>query len=206
MLNTNLSTRPFYNERAVHLGLLLVTALVVLVTAYNVNQIVTLSAQHTVLAAAADQAEARAQALRSTAARVRGSIDQAALARVGADAREANGLIARRTFSWTELFNRFEATLPPQVRITAVQPKVDRHGAVTLDFAVIAHSVDDVNTFMNRLEATGAFKGLLSRDEHLTNEGLLQANLESEYVPGDATARPAGGGPAARAEKGPARR
>ncbi|HEY7789719.1 MAG TPA: hypothetical protein VIC33_04345 [Vicinamibacterales bacterium] len=183
MLKTNLSTRPFYNERSVHLGLLVVLAIVVLITGYNVNRIITLSARHTALATEAEQAEARATVLRQSAARVRAGIDPKQLDVVSAEAREANGLISHRTFSWTELFNRFEATLPPDVRITTVTPKIERDGTITLDVSIVGRRVEDVNTFMNRLEATGAFVGLLSRDEHWSEDGMLQANLESTYVP-----------------------
>lgn len=208
MLKTNLSTRPFYNERSVHLGLIAVLVLVVAITAYNVNRIITLSARNTALATQAEQADARAAVLRQSAAKIRAGIDQKELDAVSAEAREANGLITNRTFSWTELFNRFEATLPPEVRITAVTPKID-HGSITLDVSVVARRVDDVNTFMNRLEGTGAFVGLLSRDEHWTDDGLLQANLESTYVPhapvttipeanGDATSAPPAHAPAGR--------
>ena len=45
-----------------------------------------------------------------------------------AAAREANQLIDRRAFSWTDLFNRFEETLPADVRIVAVTPQVDTRG------------------------------------------------------------------------------
>lgn len=183
MLKTNLSTRPFYNERSVHLGLMAVLVLVVIVTGYNVNRIITLSARNTALATEAEQADARADALRQSAARIRAGINQKELDTVSAAAHEANGLISHRTFSWTELFNRFESTLPPDVRITAVTPKIEQDGSITLDVSVVARRVEDVNTFMNRLEGTGAFLRLLSRDEHFGDDGLLQANLESTYVP-----------------------
>ena len=41
------------------------------------------------------------------------------------EARQANELIDRRTFSWTDLFNQFETTFPDDVRITAVRPTLD---------------------------------------------------------------------------------
>jgi Tfp pilus assembly protein PilN len=183
MLKTNLSTRPFYNERSVHLGLIVVLVVVVVITGYNVNRIITLSARNTALATEAGQADARATALRQSAAHIRAGIDQKELDAVSAAAREANGLISHRTFSWTELFNRFESTLPPDVRITAVTPTIAVDGSITLDVSVVARRVEDVNTFMNRLEGTGAFLRLLSRNEHWGEDGLLQANLESTYVP-----------------------
>ena len=42
---------------------------------------------------------------------------------VTAAAKEANDLIEQRTFSWTELFNHLEATLPENVMLTAVRPE-----------------------------------------------------------------------------------
>ena len=52
MLRTNLSTRPFYNERLVHLVLLLAAVLVAAVTVLNVVTLVRLSRQNTTLSAA----------------------------------------------------------------------------------------------------------------------------------------------------------
>ena len=51
------------------------------------------------------------QFLRANAARLRSSVDVAQIDAASVDARQANDLIDRRTFSWTELFNQFEATL-----------------------------------------------------------------------------------------------
>ena len=56
--------------------------------------------------------ERRAATLRADAERARRSVDRAQLETVAAAAREANRLIDQRTFSWTELLNRLEATLP----------------------------------------------------------------------------------------------
>ena len=42
--------------------------------------------------------------------------------------------------------------------------------------------MDDVNEFMEKLEATGAFVKVLSRDEKVTDSGQLVAALECEYV------------------------
>ena len=97
---------------------------------------------------------ASARDLRAKAAAARGSVDQARLAAVAAAAHEANALIDRRMFSWTELFNRFEATLPPGVRIAAVRPSVDQQGRLIMTIAVVARSVDDVDAFIEALEAT----------------------------------------------------
>ena len=155
MIRTNLSTRPFYNERSVRTLLVIVAVLVVAATAFNVSRVVGYSRSDTRLATQASRDEARAADLRKQAARLRASVDPKQVDFASADARQANDLIDRRTFSWTELFNQFETTLPDEVRITSVKPRSDRtHGTVIL-ITVVARGVDDVSSFMANLEATG---------------------------------------------------
>ena len=84
------------------------------------------------------QAEARSRSLREQASALRKTVDQGDIAVVQAAAREANLLIERRAFSWTDLFNRFEETLPADVRIAAVQPQIDDQGRMLVAVTVIS--------------------------------------------------------------------
>lgn len=191
MLRANFSTRPFYNERVVNLLLLVAAVLVLGLTVFNVSRIVSLSNQNTELLARAGEAEVRARQLRSAAQEVRRTLDVKQIQTVSASAREANTIIDRRLFSWTELFNHFETTLPDEVRIAAFRPKVDESGAIILAVTVVGRRVEDVDRFMGALEATHAFTGVLSREERITESGELLAVLDVRYVPDQATA-PAG--------------
>jgi hypothetical protein len=191
MLRANFSTRPFYNERVVNLLLLVAAVLVLGLTVFNVSRIVSLSNQNTELLARAGEAELRARQLRSAAQQVRRTLDVKQIQTVSASAREANTIIDRRLFSWTELFNHFETTLPDEVRIAAFRPKVDESGAVILAVTVVGRRVEDIDRFMGALEATHAFTGVLSREERTTESGELLAVLDVRYVPDQATA-PAG--------------
>ena len=184
MIHTNLSTRPFYNERAVHVWLLILGVMVVAASILNVTRVLHYSRSDTQLATQAARDETRAAELRVAAAQLRASVDLKQVDFASAEARQANGLIDRRTFSWTELFNRFEATLPDDVRITSVRPKLEPKRGIVLTIGVVSRTVDEVNQFMESLERTGAFADLLSSEEHIDEQGLLQASLTSVYVPG----------------------
>ena len=184
MLRSNLSTRPFYNERAVHLLLALAAVLMLAFTVFNVARIVSLSRENTDLVVRAGDEESRARQLRAAAQRTRQSLDPKAIEAVSASAREANAIIDRRLFSWTELFNYFETTLPDDVRITSVRPQTDRNGNVKISITAIARRVEDVDRFMDALETTRAFRDVLSIDERTTEEGDLLAVIEAQYVPG----------------------
>ena len=183
MIRTNLSTRPFYNERIVRLWLGAIALAVVAATAFNVSRVLRYSRRDTRLVTQASRDETRAADLHRQALRLRGSVDPKQVDYAAADARQANELIDRRTFSWTELFNRFEITLPDEVRIASVRPRVDRDHGFVLVINVTARSVDDVSAFIVNLENTGAFMNIRPADERTDEAGMLQSSLEAVYLP-----------------------
>jgi Tfp pilus assembly protein PilN len=183
MMRTNLSTRPFYNERAVHVWLGLLALVVIAATAFNVSRVLRVSGRNTGLAQQAAQDEARAADVRRRASQWRAGVDAAQIDTAALDAREANALIDRRTFSWTALFNQFETTLPDHVRITSVSPTIDPQGRVLLTIAIVAQSVDDVNEFMERLDGTGVFRELRPTQERASDETQIESVLEAVYQP-----------------------
>lgn len=188
MIRTNLSTRPFYNERIVHIWLAALAVITMAATIFTVTRVLQYSRSDTQLGAQASRDEARAADVRAEAARLRASVDAGQVETAALEARTANELIDRRTFSWTELFNRFETTLPDEVRITAVRPRVDREAGTLLTINVVADGTDEVAEFIENLEATGAFKELRGTSEERFNDrDLLEATIEMRYVPEGAT-------------------
>lgn len=191
MLRTNLATRPFYNERGVYLAIAVVAAFVAALTMFNASRLVTLSRQNRALVERTDQTQRRVDERRAAAERLQAGLGPQQLAAVSSSARQANQIIERRLFSWTELLNQFEATLPDEVRITTVRPKAGQPGPMTLTIGVVGRGVEDVDAFMDALERTGAFADTLSVEEGTNEEGALVAVIETRYLQG-------GAGPEAR--------
>jgi hypothetical protein len=187
----NLSTRPFYNERGVQAALSLAAAIVLAVTAYNLWQVYVLSGRHAELQGRISQEASKTRDLRERATAIRRSINPRELETTVAAAREANLLIERRVFSWTEILNQFETTLPAAVRISAVRPRLERDGTMMVEVVVLARTVEGVDTFIENLEKRGAFSGVLSREEFVNEDGLIQAALQGRYQPA-AVPAPAG--------------
>ena len=181
MLKTNLATRPFYNERAIHVLLALAAAIVLVVTLLNVSRIVTLSRRSTELSAGSSAARAEAVRLSTEATRIRRTINKDELALIVGAAEEANALIDQRTFSWTEFFNQIEATIPPDVMLTSVRPSF-KDGVTSVSMIVLAKKPADVDEFVEKLEATGAFENVLAANSELTDDGLQRATIHSQYV------------------------
>jgi Tfp pilus assembly protein PilN len=183
VIRANLSTRPFYNERAVQVWLLVLALIVAAATVFNVARVIRYSQTDTELATQASRDEARATDLRAEATRLRASVDPQQIEVASTEARQANALIDRRTFSWTDLFNQFETTFPDNVRVAAVRPTVDEKGGLVLTVNVVARSVDDVDELIRKLEGTGSFSNVLSVQEQFNTDGMLEATLEGNYLP-----------------------
>lgn len=190
MIRTNLSTRPFYNERAVHLALGVIALVVLGLTVVNLLAVVRLSRQNTGLSARIREDRAAAVELTRDAREIRQNINQVELNSIVAAAREANALIDGRTFSWTALFNQLESTLPPDVMLSSVRPTIVE-GETKITLIVLGRKRPDLDEFIEKLEATGAFENVLPRQENPSDDGLMQATIVATYVPEAPVAVPA---------------
>ena len=183
MLRTNLSTRPFYNARAVRAVLLALAVVVAGLTVYNAIRIVALLSSQSTLGASQAEARREAQRLRREALRIGSQIDRDELAVVAAAAREANALIDQRAFSWTDLMAQFETTLPQDVRIRVVQPRLDG-GRFIVSIAVQGQSPEDIDAFIEALEQSGKFRDVLPSVQSTSDDGLIEATIQGIYLAG----------------------
>jgi Tfp pilus assembly protein PilN len=180
-LRTNLATRPFYNVRAVHTMIAALALVVLVFTLFNAVQLVRLMASQRTLGARAAAQESEAERLKADAARIRTQINQKELEAVSAAAREANGIIDRRAFSWTALLTQLEGTLPDDMRITTVQPRLDQ-GVFKIGLIAEARRAEDVATFIEALEKTGSFKDVVPLQQQGVESGLIRVALEGTYA------------------------
>ena len=182
----NLATRPFYNDRAVHLVLAALGLAVVAVLVLGAMRLVDLSRTHRALTLQAEAAEREAATVSTQTARHNREMPGDALAALDVAAEEVHRLIERRLFSWTAFFNVIERTLPSHVMLTAVRPQADERGT-SVDVAVVGRTVADVEEFIRRLEASGAFADVLARQGELDDDGMYRARLRGRLVRLDET-------------------
>ena len=92
-------------------------------------------------------------------------------------AREANAIIGQRLFSWTDLLNRLETTLPDDVRITALRPaRRVATAASIVQMTVAGRSVDDIdNSFRTSKRRRPSAMCSPRRKTTTSDEGLVQA-------------------------------
>lgn len=115
-----------------------------------------------------------------------------------------NGLIARRSFSWTQLFMVLERIMPARLHVTSIAPSLNKRNEIEIHMLVGGDARDQALELVRRLEDSPSFKQPELRSETLTQTtsgtagagDRVQFDISMVYVP-QATAEPAG------ADKGP---
>ncbi len=108
-------------------------------------------------------------------------------------------MIDQRTFSWTEFFGLIEKTLPRDVRLVGVSPRVDK-GEFKIAMRVVAKTPDDLAKFADGLAATGSFYDVIPSDTQRNDDETDTLTLVAGYLPPVSAPKPlptrkAGAGP-----------
>lgn len=196
MLRTNLSSRPFYNERLVSFVIAAAGVIAVAVLVVSVQQIVSLSSERTRLREQIAKDDAAASRADKESIELQKQINAKALKGLALSTQEANRLIDERTFSWTVFLGLIEKTLPNDARVVSVAPVIDKTG-VLVQMTVVSKRTEDLAKFIEGLQGTGAFYDVLPRREDSTEEGNRRTTVEARYLPPK-------GEPAKTAEAAPA--
>lgn len=193
MLTTNLATRPFYNERAIHLGLSVIGLAAVAVLAFGAVRLVDLSRATDLLLREAEVAERDAAAITGRSSSLEQGLAGERVESIATAAAGVDRLIAQRSFSWTGFFDLIDETLPAGVMLTAVRPDA-ADGMLALELGVVGRNLDDIDRFIERLEATGAFVDVLAHQAELAEAGTYRAQVRGRVAPaaGGAADGPAG--------------
>ena len=105
-----------------------------------------------------------------------------------------NGLIARRTFSWTQVFAALEKIMPVQVHVISLEPAVVEGNQIELHIRVAGRSRDQALELVRRLEASERFRlpELRAEQSRPDTENPIQFDIVALYIAGAARA---GGAP-----------
>ena len=182
MLQTNLSTRPFYNERIVKSILAALVIAGLSFSTFNLISFVNLSSTESKLSVEARKAEENAARLRAETLDAQGLIDSEDLEAVIQASREATELITRRSFSWSQLLSVVERSLPGTARLKSVRSRIEEDSFM-VTFVVEARTVSGVASFIKSLEDTGNFKNTSPIEETRLEHDLIETIMESVYTP-----------------------
>jgi len=101
-----------------------------------------------------------------------------------------NGLIQRKAFSWTRVFEDLERVMPPNLHVVSLRPELNEQNQMELDMKVAGDTRAAAVELVHRMEGSRHFQGAqLVQEVQSTEAGAaVAASVVSVYVP-DATDR-----------------
>ena len=96
-----------------------------------------------------------------------------------------NALIARKAFSWTQVFMDLEKIVPPRVRIVSIHPEVNLSSQLEIHLEAIGDSREKAIELVRRMEDSPTFREpqvRVERPEQGTTPGV-DFTIVAQYVP-----------------------
>ena len=182
-LDINLATRPYEDARefwmrwGLIVGVLGVLTLALLVFAVrgwteagrDRHEIARLQAE----IAKRDQERSQAQSY----------LDQAVNRSTRDQSQFLNGLIQRKAFSWTRVFEDLERVMPSDLHVASLRPEMNEQGQMQLDMKVIGDNRSGVVELVHRMEGSKHFQQAQLVDETQEADHGIVASVISIYVP-----------------------
>jgi len=184
-LDLNLATRPYEDARefwsrwGVGVGLLALLTLVLLgltirgwVDAGRDRRAI---AQLQAQIAEKDNERARAQAFLEMAAN-HSTRDQSQF---------LNGLIQRKQFSWTRVFEELERVMPNRLHVVSLRPELNEQNQVEVEMKVVGDTRAEAVELVHRMEGSKHFQGshMVQETQAGDNAASVTATVSAIYVP-----------------------
>jgi type IV pilus assembly protein PilN len=183
-LDINLATRPYEDARefwgrwGLGVGVLAVATLILLAFAvqswvhagrdrHEIRQLQQQIAQR-------DNERSKAQAFLDLSAN-RSTRDQSQF---------LNGLIQRKAFSWTRVFEDLERVMPSNLHVVSLRPEINEQNQMQLDMKVACENRLAAVELVHRMESSRHFQGAQLVQESASGEGSgVAAAVIATYVP-----------------------
>lgn len=95
-----------------------------------------------------------------------------------------NALIARKAFSWTQVFSDMEKIVPPRVRVVSIHPEVNTNNQLEIHLEAIGDSRDKAIELVRRMEESPTFREPQVRVERAPErEAGVDFTIVAQYVP-----------------------
>jgi hypothetical protein len=181
-LHVNLASRPFRDYRPVY-AVVVVTSLIVAFMMLN-NFDTWYRYQRDTKSTRTDisRYETQIEQERRRAEVANRQIKTIDLTALGKQSKFVNAQLAERAFSWSELLDRLEATMPNDVRINSVAPSFSDDGQVHLTLSCEAKSTNGMIGTINRFNNSPYFYKPFPTNEDMTESGF-RFGLGVDYRP-----------------------
>ena len=96
-----------------------------------------------------------------------------------------NGLIQRKSFSWTRVFEDLEQVMPPNLHVVSLRPELNEQNQMQLEMKVACDTRAAAVELVHRMEGSKHFQGaqLVQENVGSDNGSNVAASVLSIYVP-----------------------
>jgi len=96
-----------------------------------------------------------------------------------------NGLIQRKAFSWTRVFEELELVMPSSLHVVSLRPELNEQNQMELEMRVVCDTRAAAVELVHRMEGSRHFQGAQLVQEAQSGEagGGVAASVTSVYVP-----------------------
>jgi type IV pilus assembly protein PilN len=96
-----------------------------------------------------------------------------------------NGLIQRKAFSWTRVFEDLERVMPNSAHVVSLRPEINEQGQLQLDLKVVGDTRTPAVELLHRMESSKHFQNpqLVQEQQAGENGSAVAATVAAIYVP-----------------------
>ncbi len=95
-----------------------------------------------------------------------------------------NGLIQRKAFSWTQVFEDLEQVMPTNLHVVSLRPELNDQNQMVLGMKVAGENRSAAVDLVHRMEGSKHFQGAQLESENSSENGAsVTASVTSIYVP-----------------------
>jgi type IV pilus assembly protein PilN len=95
-----------------------------------------------------------------------------------------NGLIQRKAFSWTRVFEDMELVMPTNLHVVSLRPELNDQGQMELQMRVAAETRSAAVELVHRMESSKHFRqAQLQSETEMENGKSIVAMVDAVYIP-----------------------
>ena len=181
-LHLNLASRPFRDYRPLYAVVVVVSLLIAFLMLNNFDTFYRYRRETTTTRNEIVRIQAQTQQERQRSDAAHRQIATIDLTTLDRQAKFVNSQLAERAFSWSELLDRLEATLPRDVRVTSISPSFSEDGTVRLSLRCESKRSDGMLETITRFQSSPHFMKPFPDAEQNTGE-VFRYGIGVDYRP-----------------------
>lgn len=184
-INFNFSNKPFEDVHKYYRAALILGILVLFVLALNAYLYIDYKKTSSELIPERDFLEKKRDGLEAELSKDKAALKKDENKALFKKINELNQLIEARIFSWTRLLDALEKTIPSDVMVTAINPRIEG-GSVQITLSVKTYDYRGILKLITNMDASSVFSDLYPVYEASDNKGgrkEVSADFVFKYKP-----------------------